>query len=152
LLHKVSHQAEFLKLPPTTDLGDIVAYTNAMFDYAMEERASDVHIEPNREYVIMRFRTSGDFIFVDKISHEEYAKLISRIKILANLRIDEKYRPQDGKIAYTSEKWEESIDVRVSILPLVEGEKVVMRILRQDTSLLSLDKLDFLDQNLERIK
>jgi type IV pilus assembly protein PilB len=123
-----------------------------MFDYSMEERASDVHIEPNREYVIMRFRTSGDFIFVDKISHEEYAKLISRIKILANLRIDEKYRPQDGKIAYTSEKWEESIDVRVSILPLVEGEKVVMRILRQDTSLLSLDKLDFLDQNLERIK
>jgi type IV pilus assembly protein PilB len=70
--------------------------------------------------VNLRFRTSGDFIYVDRVTLEEYAKLISRIKILANLRIDEKQRPQDGKIAYHSERWDESIDIRVSILPLVE--------------------------------
>ncbi len=120
LLQKIPSQKDFLALPPSTDLGDIVAYTNSLFDYALEERASDVHIEPNKDFVIMRFRTSGDFIFIDKISIEEYAKLISRIKILANLRIDEKYRPQDGKIGYRSEKFDENIDVRVSILPLVE--------------------------------
>ncbi len=139
-------------MPVSGDLGDIVAFTNTLFDFALEMRASDVHIEPNKDYVVMRYRVSGDFIFVAKISLEEFAKLISRIKILANLRIDEKYRPQDGKIAYTSDKYNESIDVRVSILPLVEGEKVVMRILRQDTSLLSLEKLDFLDINMDRIK
>ncbi len=141
-----------MALAPVPDLGDIVAYTNSLFDFALEEQASDIHLEPGKEYVVTRFRTSGDFIFVNKITLEEYAKLISRLKILAELRIDEKNRPQDGKISYFSERWNEQIDIRMSVLPLVEGEKVVMRILRQDTSLLSLEKLDFLDSNLERIK
>lgn len=152
VLQKITSREDYLATETTFDLGDIVLYTNDLFNFALELRASDIHIEPNKDFVTIRFRVSGDFVFVDKISHDEYAKLISRLKILANLRIDEKYRPQDGKIAYSSEKWDESIDVRVSILPLVEGEKVVMRILRQDTSLLSLDKLDFLDVNLEKIK
>lgn len=152
MLQKIPSQKDFLERTVSTDLGDIIAYTNSLFDYALEMKSSDIHIEPAKDFVIIRFRASGEFIFVDKISHEEYAKLISRLKILANLRIDEKYRPQDGKIAYHSERWNEGIDVRVSILPLVEGEKAVMRILRQDTSLLSLDKLDFLDVNLEKIK
>lgn len=152
MLQKIPSQRDFLALAPIADLGDIVAYTNALFDYALEERASDVHIEPGKDFVITRFRTSGDFIYVNKITLEEYSKLISRLKILAELRIDEKNRPQDGKIAYFSEKWNEQIDVRMSVLPLVEGEKVVMRILRQDTSLLSLEKLDFIEPNLDKIK
>jgi type II secretory ATPase GspE/PulE/Tfp pilus assembly ATPase PilB-like protein len=90
---------------------------------------------------------------VDKISHDEYAKLLSRIKILANMRIDEKHKPQDGKISFTSEKFgNELIDIRVSIIPIVDGEKIVMRILRQNAEMLSLDKLDFLDVNLAKIK
>ena len=152
MLQKIASRELLLKQKANEDVGDIVAYTNSVFDFSLEQKASDIHIEPNQDSVIIRFRSSGDFIFVDKISIEEYAKLLSRIKILANLRIDEKQRPQDGKIAYRSDKWSESIDIRVSILPLVEGEKVVMRILRQDTSLLSLDKLNFLDVNLEKIK
>lgn len=152
MLQKITNRKDFLELAPIADLGDIVAYTNNLFDYALELHASDVHIEPNKDFVVTRFRTNGDFIYINKITFEEYAKLISRLKILAELRIDEKYKPQDGKIAYTSEKSGERIDVRMSILPLVEGEKVVMRILRQDTSLLSLDKLDFLEPNLQKIK
>lgn len=89
---------------------------------------------------------------MDKITHDEYAKLISRFKILANLRIDEKYRPQDGKISYNSVEHKEQIDIRISVLPIVDGEKVVMRILRQDTSLLSLEKLDFIDVHMDRIR
>ncbi len=120
LLQKITSQKDFLERSVSTDLGDIVAYTNSLFDFAIEMKASDIHIEPIKDFVNIRFRASGDFIFVDKISHEEYAKLISRLKILANLRIDEKYRPQDGKIAYSSEQHNELIDIRVSILPLVE--------------------------------
>ncbi len=152
MLQKIPSQKDFLALDPISDLGDIVAYTSSLFDFALEEQASDVHIEPGKDFVITRFRTSGDFIFINKITQEEYAKLISRLKILGELRIDEKNKPQDGKISYFSEKWNEQIDIRMSVLPLVEWEKVVMRILRQDTSLLSLDKLDFLDTNLVKIK
>jgi type IV pilus assembly protein PilB len=152
VFHKEKNPEKFQGMPVRRDLGDIIAYTDSIFDFAISEGASDVHIEPNRDFVTIRFRVSGDFIYVDKVSHEEYAKLISRIKIQANLRIDEKYRPQDGKIGYSSEAHKEQIDVRVSILPIVDGEKAVMRILRQDTSLLSLGKLDFLDVNSDRIK
>jgi type II secretory ATPase GspE/PulE/Tfp pilus assembly ATPase PilB-like protein len=151
MFHKEKNRQKFLAFEIRQDFGDVIAYTDALFDFAIEQSASDVHVEPNRDFVSIRFRVSGDFVYVDKISHEDYAKLLSRFKILANLRIDEKYRPQDGKISYVSEKYDERIDIRVSILPIVDGEKVVMRILRQDTSLLSLDKLDFLDLNMERI-
>ena len=120
MLQKIANKKDFLAIKPNADVGDIVSYTNSIFDFALEQKASDVHIEPNQEGVNIRFRTSGDFIYVDRVTLDEYAKLISRIKILANLRIDEKQRPQDGKIAYRSERWDESIDIRVSILPLVE--------------------------------
>lgn len=120
MLQQITKYSDFLSVPVANDLGDIIAYTNGLFDHAINLRASDVHIEPNRDCVNIRFRLSGDFVFVDKVSIEEYAKLLSRIKILANLRIDEKQRPQDGKISYTSEAIEETIDVRVSVLPLVE--------------------------------
>lgn len=152
MFQKIKDRKVFLTTEIQRDLGDIVSYTNDLFDYAIEQKVSDIHIEPNRDFVTIRFRDDGDFIFIDKASHDEYTKLISRIKILANLRIDEKQRPQDGKIAYESEKTRELVDIRVSILPLTDGEKVVMRLLRQDTSLLSLDKLEFLPVNLGKIK
>ncbi|MDD2891725.1 MAG: GspE/PulE family protein [Candidatus Gracilibacteria bacterium] len=140
-------------MPLRNDLGDVVDYTNKLFDFALETNSSDIHIEPTKNFITLRFRQSGDFLFVDKISHEEYNKLLSRIKILANMRIDEKHKPQDGKIAFTSEKIDnELVDIRVSIIPIVDGEKIVMRILRQNTNMLSLEKLDFLDVNLEKIK
>lgn len=141
-----------MEMPIRSDTGDAISYANSLFDLAIAERASDVHVEPGRDFVGIRFRVNGDFLYVDKMNHDDYAKFISRIKILATLRIDEKNRPQDGKIAYYSESASEHVDIRVSVLPTVFGEKVVMRMLRQDTSLLVLDKLEFLDLNLERIK
>lgn len=131
----------------------MVEYTNKLFDFALEVNASDIHIEPTKNFITIRFRQSGDFLFVDKVTHEEYAKLLSRMKILANMRIDEKHKPQDGKISFTSEKiGGELVDIRVSIIPIVDGEKIVMRMLRQNADMLSLEKLDFLDVNLEKIK
>lgn len=120
MLKKIPSQRDFLALVPISDLGDIVAYTNALFDFALEQQTSDIHLEPNEDFVITRFRVSGDFIYVNKITLEEYSKLISRLKIMAEMRIDEKNKPQDGKISFFSEKWHEQIDIRVSVLPLVE--------------------------------
>lgn len=153
MFHKIKDSKAFHTLSIQNDLGDIIDYTNWLFNFALETESSDIHIEPMKGFITLRCRQSGDFIYVSKIAHEEYAKLLSRIKILANMRIDEKQKPQDGKIAYISEKFNhELVDIRVSIMPITEGEKIVMRILRQNTSLLSLDKLDFLDVNLEKIK
>lgn len=152
MFHKEKNPKKFLSHEVKQDIGDVIGYSNSLFDFALSEAASDIHIEPSKDSINIRFRVSGDFVFVDRVSHDEYAKLISRIKIMANLRIDEKYRPQDGKITYVSEELGQTCDIRVSILPVTDGEKVVMRVLRQDTSLLDLSKLDFLDVNMERIQ
>jgi type II secretory ATPase GspE/PulE/Tfp pilus assembly ATPase PilB-like protein len=97
---KTKNVKKFLEIPTKQDLGDIVDYTNDLFYEAIDLNASDIHIEPVRDSVTVRFRESGDFLYIDRISHDEYAKLLSRIKILANLRIDERMRPQDGKIPF----------------------------------------------------
>ncbi len=150
---KTKSTEKFINMSVNTDLGDVVEYTNNLFQEAIETGSSDIHIEPVRESVSVRFRESGDFIFIDRIALDEYAKLLSRIKILANLRIDEKQRPQDGKIAFQGRRGaDDLIDIRVSVMPVVDGEKVVMRILRQDSSRLDMEKIDFLDFNLEKIR
>ena len=144
MFRKIKDSASFFSMPMENDIGDIVDYTNRLFDFALETDASDIHIEPSKGFIMIRFRQSGDFLFVDKISHEEYAKLLSRIKILANMRIDEKHKPQDGKISFASEKiGGELVDIRVSIMPIVDGEKIVMRILRQNTDMRSRNSISF---------
>lgn len=95
---KTKNAEEFLKIQSKSDIGDIVNYSTDLFNFALEMGASDIHVEPTKDFVMIRFRQSGDFIYVDKMNHDEYAKLISRVKILANMRIDEKHKPQDGKI------------------------------------------------------
>lgn len=149
---KIQNSADFLKIPVSNDIGDVVLYTNNLFDYAIAMNASDIHIEPSRTFVSIRFRVHGDFWYISKMSHEDYGQLLSRIKILANLRIDERQKPQDGKITYQPNGQDTYIDIRVSVLPVVYGEKIAMRILPQDISLLALDQRGFLDVNLEKVK
>ncbi len=120
MFRKIKDSAAFFSMPQRNDLGDVVDYTNRLFDFALETDASDIHVEPTKDFITIRFRQSGDFLFVDKISHDEYAKLLSRMKILANMRIDEKHKPQDGKISFISEKFGgELVDIRVSVMPIV---------------------------------
>ena len=116
--YRTKKQKDFNNVGINSDVGDITEYTTALFNLAIELNASDIHIEPTREYVIIRLRESGDFIYVDKIATEEYAKLLSRLKILSNLRIDEKQKPQDGKIALTLAD-NQFADIRVSTIPVV---------------------------------
>lgn len=103
-------------------------------------------------FLLIRFRKDGDFILYDKLHLEHTSPFITRMKVLAKMKIDENKKPQDGKIVYTSEKYHETIDIRVSTLPTIHGEKVVMRVLRQDENLINLNHLGLYDQNLEKVK
>ncbi|MFC1652010.1 GspE/PulE family protein [Patescibacteria group bacterium] len=107
--------------------------------YAIQAGASDVHIEPERDIVNVRYRVDGILRQVLTLPNTIHSAIISRIKILANLKIDEQRKPQDGRFFLEIDKRE--IDLRVSTLPTVNGEKVVMRILDREAGILTLDQL-----------
>ncbi len=138
------------------EIPDIISYVSDLFLEAVESWSSDIHIEPNRDFILIRFRQDWDFTIFDKIDVKNTSTLLTRMKVLARVKIDENKKPQDWKIVYNyepSDGWErEIIDVRFSTLPTAYGEKIVMRILRQDTSLIDITKLWLLPVNLERVR
>lgn len=117
----------------------IAKIVNTVLDYAVRSRASDVHIEPLEENVRVRYRIDG--ILQEKyiLPRNVLEAVVSRIKILANLKIDEKRIPQDGRFNINVEGSE--VDLRVSTLPVSYGEKVVMRLLRKASKVPSLPDL-----------
>jgi len=119
----------------------IVRLVSRTFQQALEQRASDIHIEPGHGRVRVRFRVDG--LLRDIAEHPEHlhAPLISRLKIMAQMDIAEKRKPQDGRIGLKLEGRE--IDVRASILPGNHGESMVLRLLDRSRSLLSLRDLGF---------
>jgi len=127
----------------------IAQTVNLILEYAIKTGASDIHIEPRGNHVQIRYRQDGVLKEANKLPKGVLAALVSRIKILSNLKIDERRAPQDGRF---------KIDIngrvfafRVSTLPLVDGEKVVMRVLDESTEPLSLEKLGFWGEALARI-
>ncbi|PID86390.1 type II secretion system protein GspE [Candidatus Gracilibacteria bacterium] len=134
------------------DLGDVVQYIDGVFLKAIQMKASDIHVEPTENYLLIRFRVDGDFHILDKISNENVSAIITRLKVLARVKIDENKKPQDGKLIYYYEKENKDIDIRFSTLPTAFGEKVVMRILKPDDSLTNIEALGLIDVNLEKVK
>ena len=114
---------------------------------AYEIGASDIHIEVYEELARIRFRVDGKLVERYRISNEEYPALINKIKIQANLDIAEKRLPQDGRIFFKGQA--EEFDIRVSSLPTMNGEKIVLRILSKDAGKFSLDKLGFSEEQLK---
>ncbi|MDD5041085.1 MAG: GspE/PulE family protein [Candidatus Peribacteraceae bacterium] len=113
----------------------------------IELRASDIHFEPQEKIVVVRFRIDGVMHEAGRIPKEHYEGVVNRIKIQANMRIDEHFAAQDGAIRYTSPHG--ALDIRVSIVPLVEGEKVVMRLLSSYVRSITLLDLGFSPKNQE---
>lgn len=134
------------------DFWDIVDYINKMFTYAIDLWASDVHIEPNEFFLLIRFRKDGDFILYDKLHPESISSMVTRLKVLSKIKIDENKKPQDWKIVFMYEKDSKNVDIRLSTLPTTYWEKVVMRILRQDESLINIEALWLIDVNLEKVR
>lgn len=140
------------KMEIKRDIGDVVDYINNVFREAVIGGASDIHIEPTEEFLLIRFRKDGDFFVVDKLHRDNISGVITRLKVLSKVKIDENKKPQDGKIVYFSDDINRNVDVRLSTLPTAYGEKVVMRILRQDDSLTNIEALGLIDVNLEKVR
>ena len=117
---------------------------------AIKDKASDIHLEPHKNCVYVRYRINGTLALVHKIDLNEYISLASKIKLKANMDITEKRRPQDGKIIveYNGLKY----DLRVSSIPLVYGEKLVIRILYCDNFDYKLEDLGFSEEQIKLIR
>lgn len=118
---------------------------------AIERRASDIHIEPRKDWTNIRFRIDGLLTLISKIEKRQYEILANKIKVKGNMDISDKLKAQDGKILFTTEE-NLNYDLRVSSLPTVYGEKIVIRILYKRDDLLSIDKLNFTNYQKEKIK
>ncbi len=128
----------------------VVKILDTIMEYAVAQRASDVHIETQETDVIVRFRVDGDLRDIVRLPEKIEEPLIARIKILSNLKLDERRIPQDGRYKLTIN--DEVIALRVSIIPGFYGENVVMRILRESARPASLEELGLMGKNLELVK
>jgi type IV pilus assembly protein PilB len=122
---------------------------NLLLESAIRSHASDVHIEPRESFVQIRYRIDGILKEVNRLPHGVQNALISRIKILSNLKIDERRVPQDGR--FKIKVGGKQYALRVSSLPVADGEKVVMRILDESNQALSLESLGYWGQPLKSI-
>ncbi|MBP6038277.1 MAG: type II/IV secretion system protein [Candidatus Saccharimonas sp.] len=119
----------------------IAQTVNLLLEYAIRSQASDIHIEPRESFVQIRYRVDGVLKEVNQLPRNVLGALVSRIKILANLKIDERRVPQDGrfKIKVAGKQYA----LRVSTLPIADGEKVVMRILDESNQAVTLQELGY---------
>lgn len=132
---------------PNVSIAKIV---DMLINYAYQDRASDIHIEPEEKYSLVRLRIDGilhDILFLPKVLHDQ---IITRIKILSRLRTDEHLAPQDGKLRTIIDK--ETLDIRVSILPIVDGEKAALRLLTSRFGRYSLSDLGMSKKDLEKVR
>lgn len=123
---------------------------NILIEYAIKSRASDIHIEPRENYVQVRYRIDGILHDTMTLPKALMSSIISRIKILSNLRIDEHRIPQDGRIKINMAGM--NISLRVSTLPVMDGEKIVMRLLDESAKALTLEDLGYKGQALVAIE
>ena len=139
-------------IPIRNEIGDVVEYLNNTFKKAIDLWCSDIHIEPTEHFMIIRFRKDWEFLIIDKINKEHTSIIVTRLKVLSKVKIDESKKPQDWKILYLYEQEKENIDIRLSTLPTNYWEKVVMRILKKDKTLTNIEALWLIDVNTERVK
>lgn len=137
----IAANSEVFQDAPIAKLVDVIV------KHALDGRASDIHIEPIEGSYRVRFRVDGILRATLMFPLDVGKAVISRIKILSNLKIDEKRKPQDGRFRVESDQ--KSIDLRVSTLPVIDGEKVVMRILDKSNNMADLDKLGLWGRNRE---
>lgn len=136
-----------LKDPEANDQ-HVVRIVDWLLQYAFEQRASDIHIEPRREVGNVRFRIDGVLYTVYQIPMQVMNAVTSRLKILGRMNVADKRKPQDGRLKTKSPEGNE-IELRLSTLPTAFGEKMVMRIFDPDVLLRSFAELGFDDQDLE---
>jgi len=143
---------QYVKLTSADELPSndqhIVKAVNHLFSYAIDQRASDIHIEPKRDISLVRMRIDGILHTVYKLPKKIHNAIISRIKNLARMDMAEKRKPQDGRIK--TDKGGVEVEVRISTVPVAFGEKVVMRIMDPDILFQELNNLGFSSFDISR--
>jgi type IV pilus assembly protein PilB len=131
-----------------------VGLVNAVLKSAMQKGASDIHIEPHEQELRVRYRIDGILHTITPLPMKFRDALTSRVKIMASLDIAEKRLPQDGRIGirFSANGVPKRVDVRVSVLPTLDGEKIVMRLVDRDTLTLDLSSLGFEPESLEKFE
>jgi len=124
-----------------TDEPPAIRLVNSILIEAIRLGASDIHIQPRAKNVMVRLRIDGVLIDKMQIPHQMHQSIVSRIKVMAELDISERRRPQDGRLAVKTPQ--RTADLRISTLPTINGEKIVMRILDRNSAVLRLDALGF---------
>ena len=127
----------------------VVQVVDWLWQYAFDQRASDIHLEPRREQGVIRFRIDGVLHLVYQLPMGVHNAMTARIKLLGRMDVVEKRRPQDGRIKTRNPRGDE-IEMRLSTLPTAFGEKMVMRIFDPDTTVKDLDALGFSQHDADR--
>ncbi|PJE73420.1 MAG: hypothetical protein COV02_02810 [Candidatus Terrybacteria bacterium CG10_big_fil_rev_8_21_14_0_10_41_10] len=125
----------------------IIRIVDTLLKHAILQRASDIHIEPMEDKVLVRYRIDGVLHDAMSLPQKAAPGIIARVKILSNLKIDEKRLPQDGR--FKTETQDEKVSFRVSILPVYNGEKVVMRLLRENVKGFTFEALGFEEKQID---
>jgi len=150
----LSNLEQYIKLKSITELEatdqHIINAVEYLLHYAYASRASDIHIEPKREFCLIRFRIDGILHNVHKIPKAVHPPIISRIKMLSRMDIAEKRRPQDGRIK--TEHDGKEVELRISTLPVAFGEKVVIRIFDPDILMQNLGDIGFFPKEIKIVK
>ncbi|MDP9182262.1 MAG: Flp pilus assembly complex ATPase component TadA [Actinomycetota bacterium] len=151
LTHEINTSADdeddLSKVKEIVEDAPIVKFVNLLITQAIQDRASDIHIEPTERDLRVRFRIDGVLHEVMRSPKSIISGVTSRLKIMADINIAERRIPQDGRLSVTANG--KKIDLRVATLPTVWGEKVVMRVLDNSTAMLKLSDLGFSDPNYE---
>ena len=133
----------------TSDNAPAARIVTSLLRRAIRDKASDIHIEPEEKDVVVRFRQDGVLRKTVTLPKDLRSSVVSRIKIMANMKIDEQRLPQDGRFSIDVDK--RKVDFRVSSMPVANGEKVVMRVLDKLTGILSIEELGITGGGLERL-
>ena len=128
----------------------VIRIVDTLMKHAILQRASDIHIEPLEKEVIVRYRIDGILHDAMTLPKQVSSGIVARIKVLSNLKLDEHRLPQDGRFKIETEDYRYSI--RVSVLPVFNGEKIVMRLLPETAKALTLEGLGLRDEALERVQ
>lgn len=128
----------------------VVRVVDTLLDYAIFERASDIHIEPTEKNVVVRYRIDGVLRDVMTLPKNTHSGIIARIKILSNLKIDEHRIPQDGRFKVATPEYK--VAFRVSTFPMFDGEKIVLRLLPESAKIASLEELGLEEDALKVVK
>jgi len=134
----------------SSEVPPVIRIVNAVISEAIRFRASDIHIEGKTKYTLVRFRIDGLLHNKIKIPADLHAAIVSRIKILSKMDISERRKPQDGRI--TVKAGTRIVDMRVSSLPTMNGEKIVLRILDKSAAIKELSELGVLPDDLKKIR